>query len=297
MVGEEGVSRKQQTGAAPAEGVWRSDASEHSDTFRLATKVEIDEAALDGHLVSLTEPESMEAEAYRRLRYSVELAGNDRRSNVFAICSPSPGDGKTVTTINLAGAIAQDPDVKVILLELDLRKSASSVSRYLGIDANEMRPGLVEKIRDPSLMWGDVVRYLPAYNLHIMASGRQTSQPYQILKSRRLAKLIAEARERYDYVVIDTPPIVLLPDSQLISAWVDGIIIVVTSGITSRTYLAETLDLLGPEKVLGLVFNDKSPGFMKGYYEYAYPDLHRSKRGLFGRVTRLFNPGRMAHIR
>lgn len=297
MVDEGGSSRKPRSGGPPPVAIWQGHAAEHSDTFRLATEVEIDETKVDRHLVSLTEPESMEAESYRRLRYSVELAGNDELGSVFAICSPAPGDGKTMASINLAGAIAQNPDAKVILLELDLRKSFSSISEYIGIDANETRPGLVEKVRDPSLLWGDVVRYLPVYNLHIMTSGRRTSQPYEILRSKRLEKLIAEARQRYDYVVIDTPPIVLLPDSQIISLWVDGIIIVVTSGVTSRAYLAETLNLLGPDKVLGLIFNDSSPGFMEGYYDYAYPDLHRSNHGLFGRIDRLFNFRRVARKR
>ena len=264
---------------------------EHSGTFRLATELKLDADRIDRHLVSLLDPASMEAESYRRLRYSVEAASTGKQGTAFAICSPAPGDGKTVTSINLAGAMAQDPDARVILLELDLRKPSSSVANYLGIDDEDIRPGLVEKVRDPSLLWGDVVRYLPEFNLHVMASGQRTSRPYEILKSRRLATLIAEARQRYDYVVVDTPPIVLMPDSQLISQWVDGIIVVVTGGVTSRHYLAETLDLLEPEKVSGLVFNDRHPGFMKGYYEYAYPELHQQTKGSIGRLKSLFRPG------
>jgi len=125
---------------------------------------------------------------------------------------------------------------------------------YLGLDEHTA-PGLVDAILNPSLTLGTVVQKHPYLNLTVITAGRQPSSPYEVLKSPRLGELLAEARETYDYVIVDTPPLVSVPDSQVLARLVDGFVIVVGAHRTPRRLLLEALNLLEPTGVVGLVFN------------------------------------------
>jgi capsular exopolysaccharide synthesis family protein len=222
--------------------------------------------AVDPHLVSLVNPESVEAEQYRRLRYEVEYLRQKNRSIAVCICSPLMGEGKTMTSINLAGSLAQDSSAKVLLVEVDLRLPSVGVRLGLGDVAGR---GLVDAIQDPGLTLGEVVCQLPRYNLSVLPAGKRSRFPYELLKSPRFGELLTEARARYDYVILDAPPVVPVPDCSLIRQWVEGFIMVVAAHRTPREALEEALTLMPPSSVLGLVFNgyDRSSG---RYYGYGY---------------------------
>ncbi|MEX0902965.1 MAG: CpsD/CapB family tyrosine-protein kinase [Pseudohongiellaceae bacterium] len=219
------------------------------------------------HLVSLLQPDSVEAERYRRLRHVVEQKAQSDQTNVIAITSAVAGDGKTLTSINLAAALAQDQQASVLLVELDLRQPFTNVKDYLGIKKLYSK-GLVDRVLDDKLSIEQVVYYIADFNLYVMPSGTKASSAYDILNSPKLGKLLDEAKHRYDYVIVDTAPIAFLPDSQLISPWVDGFMIVVGAGNTPKDMLEESLNVMDPDKVLGLVFNGYSAGNEKkfGYY-------------------------------
>jgi len=171
---------------------------------------------------------------------------------VIAISSPGAADGKTTTAINLAGALAQAPDARVLLIDGDLRGAA--MAGRLGLH-DTGGPGLVDVILNPRLSLADVVNTRPHLNLSVVTAGRAPATPYEVLKSPRLGELLAEARRRFDYIVLDTPPLVSVPDCRVIGKWVDGFLIVVTAHRTARRLLEEALKVTEPAKVLGLVFN------------------------------------------
>lgn len=223
---------------------------------------------VDAHLVSLVAPGSLEAEQYRGLRHVVEHMHKAGEGTVVAVSSPTPGDGKSITAINLAGALAQDPEANVLLLEVDLRRP--SLGDNLGDFTGR---GLVDAILDSSLIVEDVVHRLPRFNLAVLPAGTRPNAPYEILKSPRLGELLAQARRRYDYVILDAPPVVPVPDCRLIAKWVDGFLMVVAADRTPRGALEEALNLMDPHSVLGLVFNchDRSASRQYGYgYGYGY---------------------------
>jgi capsular exopolysaccharide synthesis family protein len=203
------------------------------------------------HLVSLVAPTSFEAEQYRILRHTVEQRHRDAGLRVLAVTSPSGSDGKTTTSINVAGALAQARDARVLLLEADLRRP--SMLRQLGLDA--AGPGLVEAVIDSGVALDDVVRSCPAYNLDVLPCGKPPLAPYEVLKSPRLLALLEQAREAYDYVIVDTPPVVPCPDYRLLEKAVDGTLLVVAADRTPRGLVDAALGLLDPARVLGLVFN------------------------------------------
>jgi Mrp family chromosome partitioning ATPase len=121
----------------------------------------------------------------------------------------------------------------------------------------------------------------PRFRLSILPAGRSPTVPYELLESPRLAELLHEARERYDYVVLDTPPLAPVPDSRVIAGHVDGVLMVVSAHKTPRKLLEDTLSILDPTKVIGIVFNndDRPLSGYYGYYGYGYGSHHRRGRG------------------
>lgn len=213
-----------------------------------------DKRLLNTRLVNLLEPNSSDAESYQRLRLSVEKLHMAGEGTVVAITSPAVGEGKTLTAINLAAALAQDKTHQVLLVELNLRETKNTLKSYLGI-RKWTAPGLVENVSSHSVEWNQLACYLPAPNLHFMPAGQLSPAPYEILNSGRLSSIINEARRRYDFIILDTAAATLYPDAQLISRLADKFIILVAAGRTSKKQLESCLNLMSPDKVLGLVIN------------------------------------------
>jgi capsular exopolysaccharide synthesis family protein len=221
---------------------------------------------VDWHLVSLVSPGALEAEQYRALRHHVEQLHATANLSVIAVSSPCVGDGKTMNAINLAGALAQASDAKVLIIDADLRRP--SVTRHLALGSST-EPGLVGMIINGHIPLERAVRRRPPFNLSVLPAGRVPSAPYELLRSPRLGELLEEARRTYDYVVVDTPPLIAVPDSRLLTRWVDGFLIVVAAHRTPRKLLEEALNVVEPGKVVGLIFNrDDRP--LDGYSNYAY---------------------------
>ena len=218
-------------------------------------------------LVSLLAPESFAADQYRALRHSVEGLRKEAGLHVIAVTSPGPGDGKTVTTLNLAGALAQGPDVRVLVVDADLRRP--SVAKYLGL-GSPRSPGLVDALRDPAYKMDRAIRRLEQFNLSVLPAGLPQTAPYELLNSMRLESLLREACGLYDFVIVDTPPLVPMPDSRLIRRSVGGFLVVVGAHKTRRKVLGHALTLLDPAKVIDLVFNgdDQPRASHSGYYDY-----------------------------
>jgi capsular exopolysaccharide synthesis family protein len=218
-------------------------------------------------LVSLLAPTSAAADQYRSLRHRVEGLRTGSGTHVIAVTSPSPGDGKTVTTLNLAGALAQAKDARVLVVDADLRKP--SVASYLALEGLRS-PGLSDALRDPRYQLHQIVRHLKGFNLWVVPAGPPELSPYELLCSSRLDALLREARRDFDCVLVDTPPSVVLPDCRLIERWVDGFLMVVAAHKTPRRLVAEALGQLDAAKVLGVVFNadDEPTSSYYGYYGY-----------------------------
>src|SRR5687767_7429039 len=231
-------------------------------------------AKLDTHLVSLTAPASFAAEQYQGLRLTVERLGRARDLKVLAVTSPAAGDGKTVTAINLAGALARGGDERVLLIDADLRRP--TVARQLGLA--DARTGLADALGG-ELGLADVVQPVGTFNLDVIPAGTVRGGISQILRSPRLDAFIQQARVRYGYIVLDTPPLLPVFDSALLAKSVDGVLMVVSANQTPRKLLGEALNMLDASKVLGIVFNrDERPlfGYYNSYYREYFPDVSQA---------------------
>jgi capsular exopolysaccharide synthesis family protein len=220
--------------------------------------------AIDRHVVGLLAPRSFEAEQYRRLRQQVELARAQRQWRVFAITSPVVSDGKTLTTVNLAAVLAGGAN-RVLLIDADLRRP--SVGRALGLES--AGNGLVGAIETPGADLAQFVREIDGTRLSVLACSVPSGDTYELLTSPRLAELLGRARAQYDYVLLDTPPLIPVPDSALLRPLVDGYVVVVSARSTPRRLLGEALNQLDESSVLGVVLNrDEQPLF--GFYRKRY---------------------------
>jgi capsular exopolysaccharide synthesis family protein len=229
---------------------------------------------LDPRLVSLTAPASFAAEQYQGLRLTLERLGRGRGAQVIAVTSPAAGDGKTVTSINLAGTLARGSEGRVLLIDADLRRP--TVASQLAIDPTAK--GLTDALTDERTTLQDVTTTLEAFSLSVIPAGLARGGVHQMLRSGRLERLLQEAGERYDFVVLDTPPLLPVFDSALLAKSVDGVLMVVSANHTPRKLLGEALNLLDATKVLGIIFNrDERPlfGYYDSYYREYFPNASR----------------------
>lgn len=192
---------------------------------------------------------SVVVEQYRRLRTKIF---QERASNAFcsvAITSPEPQSGKTVTALNLALSCAMLPNCRVLLVDGDLRRGA--VGAYLGL---ESRPGLSDAIEGTVRLEDAIVRS-NEISADFLLRGNSKIPPAELLFSEAAAAQFRKMREGYDLVIVDTPPITLVADTQMIVANCDGVILVVRAFSTSRKALEKATQDLNSARIIGAVLN------------------------------------------
>lgn len=206
-------------------------------------------------LVSLLRRGTAEAEQFRCLRYAVLNQLTKQKCNVIAVTSPDDANGKTSTAINLAAALEEQGIFRVLLVDADLRKAAIAERLELGPVKDD---GLDSALANWSLDLADVVRRFPApYGLDVLPAAARPDVASLLVASPRLGMLLLQARALYDFIVIDTPPLVPLGDCRAIAPWIDGFLVVVAAHETQREALEEGLNAMTSEKILGLVFSEE----------------------------------------
>ncbi|NPV76920.1 MAG: polysaccharide biosynthesis tyrosine autokinase [Anaerolineae bacterium] len=211
-----------------------------------------------------TQPRSPIAEAFRTLRTNIEFSGLEKPIKTLAITSPSPGEGKTTISVNLATTIAQSGK-KALLVDADLRRP--KVHRFLAIPN---RVGLSDiltnqrPIQTVRRVWRETL-------LSVIPSGPLPPNPSELLASSRMRDFIAETQEMSDISIIDSPPI-LISDTSILASLADAVIIVINPGQTQRDAAWATFEQLKRvnANVIGVVFN-RIPKHRSDYYgNYRY---------------------------
>jgi capsular exopolysaccharide synthesis family protein len=218
------------------------------------------------------------SEAFRSLRTSLSFSTAQGMPRILMLTSSMGGEGKTTSAINLGTVLAQNGS-RVLLIDADLRKPR--VHR----EFNRPRtPGLTNRIANFETTGEENGTICPTHvpGLFIMPAGHSTPNPAELLNSPRLGKVIESCRRVFDYIVIDAPPILGLADSLILSRQVDGIILVVRAGETTRENFKISIKRLGQVKapVLGMVLNGvdlENPqyAYYASYY-YNYQDNEAS---------------------
>jgi capsular exopolysaccharide synthesis family protein len=202
--------------------------------------------------IAIASPVSTQTKQFSELRRSIERLHRDAGTKVIVVSSAVSGDGKSVTTLNLAASLAESPGTRVLIVDADLHKA--SISAYLGL-SRDASAGLSTLLDRPELALSDVVRRVDGIDLSIVFAGASHPRPSALFSSPRVAGLLTEMRERYDYVLIDTPPLVPVADGRVLSRCADGVLMVVRAHQTPRKMVTKALRLLEGSAVLGLVLN------------------------------------------
>jgi capsular exopolysaccharide synthesis family protein len=200
-------------------------------------------------LVTLHDPSGAASEAYRMLRTNLFYAFVDNPPKLIVLTSASPGEGKSTTTANLGVTLAQ-ADKNVLILDCDLRRP-----RLHNMFDVRNTKGLVDILAGGGEL--DAVCREPIPGLKLLCTGPPPPNPAELLSSRRLAEFLGEMRRRFDYVLVDTPP-VGVSDSAVLAAHGDGVLLVLDSQRTRKGPLREALrNLQGVgANVLGTVMNN-----------------------------------------
>ena len=224
-------------------------------------------AAFDPTLVTVLNPKSRMAESYRAIRTSLFFSTRGGQHKVIQLTSPTPGDGKTTVCANLAASIAQSGK-KVILIDGDFRRPR--VHQLFKLDKSV---GMSSLIGD-DLELPDAIQFTDVANLWCLPCGPIPNNPSELLSSPRFEELLNLLREQYDFVIIDTPPLLAVTDPSAVAARVDGVILTIRLSKRARseaTRAAEMLATLGANTI-GLVVNGvgTKAGYGYGGYNYQY---------------------------
>jgi len=216
-------------------------------------------ARLDPVLVAGLAPKSLAAEQYRQLR--TRLAHFEGASNLrtVLVTSPQKGEGKSVTSANLALTMAQELQRRVILVDADLRKP--SLQSLFGLAGG---PGLTEYLSGAAEL-KDVMTYLPDHNLTVIHAGSMPANPAELLGSTAMRRLLDQLRTRFDRVILDTPPVLPLADVAVLAPLVDGTLLVVRAGVTPKPAIENALRAFDSSRLLGVVLNESG---MEQDYRY-----------------------------
>jgi polysaccharide biosynthesis transport protein len=217
-------------------------------------------------LVTQVRPQSQMAESYRALRTSLLLSNLGAPPRVVMVTSALPQEGKTTTSINSAVVLAQK-GVRVLLIDADLRRP--SIHKTLGMGPHS---GLSNVLTGSATLEDAITRSAILPNLFVLTAGTPPPNPAELLASTNMRDVLAQLREQYDHIVIDTPPSLSVTDAVVLSPRADAVVLVIRSGQTTKQALRRSRDILTQvnAKVVGVLLNAVDLSSPDYYYYYEY---------------------------
>jgi capsular exopolysaccharide synthesis family protein len=212
--------------------------------------------------VVIETPNSAEAEAYRKLELNIQMMSIDQKTQVIQCTSPTPEDGKTTTSINLA-AVYAEKGKKVIVLDFDMRRPKIHRAFHQPNDK-----GFYDYITN-DVDYHELIVHDKS-GIDLMLTGKHMSFPHIVLESHKTVDMVQALRNEYDYIIVDSPPILSVTDAMIISSYVDGIIYVVAYNKTKKEDAKSGLIQLQKNnaRVLGAVLANIDVRKNKVYYGY-----------------------------
>lgn len=213
-------------------------------------------------LITLTDPRSPVAEAYRTLRTNLMFAGLDRPLEVLVVTSPAPEAEKSVAAANLAVAMAQG-ERRTILVDADLRRP--QLHELFGVSNGR---GLTTMFVEPEAMANPPLVEVGVENLWLLPSGPLPPNPADLLGSRRMDEVLAALRARADFLIFDAPPVVAVTDAAVLGRKADGLLLVMTAGRTRRDHALAAREILerAHVRLVGVVLTNVPASAARQYY-------------------------------
>jgi non-specific protein-tyrosine kinase len=223
---------------------------------------ELDNLILSRNRCTCFLEDALELDSYKLLRTQITQCAQAKGWNTFMITSARPGEGKTLTSINLAMTFAKAYNQTVLLVDCDMRQQM--VYQYMGIDS---RMGIIDHLVDGRPL-KDMIIWPGIDRMTLISGGRTVNESSELLGAPKMKSLVYEMKTRYRdrYILIDAPPILNGADALTLSSLVDGIVVVVQSGATSINEIQEAAELMPKDKIIGFVLNNHRLE-KKGYYK------------------------------
>ena len=216
-------------------------------------------------LISYDKPRSQVAEQYRTIQTSLQFAGRRRNARVIMVTSSLPEEGKTTTASNLAIVFSQQ-NHRVLLIDADLRNPTFHYvfqrDNGVGLSSLLYHGGRLE----------EGVTQTEVFHMDLLPSGPLPPNPVELLSSERMDGILEEARNKYDYIIVDTPPVLPVADALILARKCDGVVLVITSGKTGISEALKAREVLSQNgaRLLGTIMNrQKKKGRDEGYHYYS----------------------------
>lgn len=243
--------------------------SEKSKQKDISSKIE-KSFDVDKNLIALLEPQSFETEQFKMLRTNLLFPVSGTPPRTLMVTSATPSEGKSFVASNLAVSIAQNINEYVLLMDCDMRLPC--IHKRFGLGKV---PGLSDYLLDNVPLSSLLVK-TNINKLTILPGGKPPPNPAELLSSRRMTQLLDDVKKRYNdrYIIIDSPPPLLTSETRAIARQVDGILLVIKYGYTNRKAILNLVEMMGKDKILGVVVNWFGKraatyyGYGHGYHKY-----------------------------
>ena len=222
-------------------------------------------------IITIEEPLSLAAESYRRIKTSLEFANVDTHPQVIQVCSSMQGEGKSVTVLNIAATYAEDGK-KVLVVDLDFRRP--KLHRSFRI---ENKNGITDVLTG-NISLDEAIKH-GQNGIDCLNRGTKTPYPTAVLGSENITKVFQDLRKKYEYIIVDCPPILAVSDAAIISKLCDGCLFVISQSKTEKVAARESIKILRDNNVniLGCVFcgiTAKGSNYYSSKYKYYYQNYY-----------------------
>lgn len=264
-------------GPAPEEriedDVTTNEAKEIHQMFPIASKAEAPAEAVrvvtGSPVLPFDGTDDGAAEQYRIIR--TKIHHHPEQPRVLLVSSPMPGDGKTITAVNLAGVLALQEDLRVLLVDCDFRRS--SLTKLLGLDAGSSA-GLSEVLRGHASLESSLVSIERFPNLYVLPPGDPNPNASELLSTANWQILLERFRREFRFTIFDAPPVGIVADYELLQLACDGVVLVARPNHTNRQLWRKALETVPKSKQIGVILNCVEEWFLwktHGYYYYSKP--------------------------
>lgn len=236
------------------------------DTPTIEMRAESVHIAPDSPMLPFDGSDARAAEQYRIIR--TKIRHHPEQPRMLLVSSPMPGDGKTVSAANLAGALALQENLRVLLVDCDFRRSA--LTKLLGLEARA--PGLGEVLRGEATLESALISIGQFPNLYVLPPGDPIPNPAELLSTAKWQALTELFRREFRFTVFDAPPVGTVADYDLLQLACDGVVLIARPDHTNRQLWRKALETVPKSKQLGVILNCVEDWFLwktHGYYYYS----------------------------
>ncbi|MEP6901735.1 MAG: CpsD/CapB family tyrosine-protein kinase [Actinomycetota bacterium] len=219
---------------------------------------------VEPRLVAITQPHSNYCEEYRNLRTQILHKSQRQKLQSIVVASINPSEGKTITALNLSWLLAQTDGVKCLIIDSDLRMP--SLTDYLGIETDK---GLSDILAGKANLTDSIIKLEPA-GLHLLPGGEARTDVAELISGPKFKEILRQAREMFDFVIIDAPPLGIFTDATVLINHADGALLVVRAGKTNYSAVDRILEALPRDRMMGVVLNQSEDILDESHYNYGY---------------------------